>query len=107
MLCFKDFNPNRKFKVWVSEELGDWVPDCVDTEEVWEEKSETEKTKEENVPVGEQPVNPEQRNQEGEGLSVDVGACKGDGASGYEPVHSPRGTVVFSKLWKRDNFRRP
>ncbi|KAM0026322.1 hypothetical protein Hdeb2414_s0020g00556941 [Helianthus debilis subsp. tardiflorus] len=29
---------DKKFKIWVSEELGDWVPDCTNDVEDWEEK---------------------------------------------------------------------
>ncbi|MFS7985253.1 hypothetical protein Hanom_Chr11g00996321 [Helianthus anomalus] len=30
---------DRKYKVWVSEELGDWVPNCLSNVDVWEETS--------------------------------------------------------------------
>ncbi|KAJ0948554.1 hypothetical protein HanRHA438_Chr01g0028571 [Helianthus annuus] len=38
MLKWKD----RKFMVWVNEETGDWVPDCLMADEGWEERSEPE-----------------------------------------------------------------
>ncbi|MFS7911350.1 hypothetical protein Hanom_Chr02g00117071 [Helianthus anomalus] len=33
---------DKKFKVWVDEELGDWVPDCISDEDSWEVSSRLE-----------------------------------------------------------------
>ncbi|KAF5754649.1 hypothetical protein HanRHA438_Chr17g0803791 [Helianthus annuus] len=90
---------DRKFKVWVSEETGDWVPDCISDGDSWEEK--TEKTLGQDLESdSDKPTSPENFDSQSGGgdgntncngnpkVSVveEVGAASGSCMGEYEEV---------------------